>query len=45
MFKELNGVSPWEYINIKRIEKAELLLAERKTTILYAASECGFENI
>ncbi len=45
LFKELNGVSPWEYINIKRIEKAKLLLAERKTTILYVASECGFENI
>ncbi len=45
LFKELNGVSPWEYINIKRIEKAKAMLIEGGHGILYIAGECGFSNI
>ena len=45
LFKELNGVSPWEYINIKRIEKAKIMLIEGNETILYIANECGFGNL
>ena len=45
LFKELNGVSPWEYINIKRIEKAKIMLTEGHETILYIAGECGFSNL
>ncbi len=45
LFKELNGVSPWEYINIKRVEKAKSMLSEGKYGILYIANECGFPNI
>lgn len=45
LFKELNGVSPWEYINIKRIEKAKSMLADGNDTILYIANECGFGNL
>ncbi len=45
LFKELNGISPWEYINIKRIEKAKMMLSETNDTILYIANECGFGNL
>ena len=45
LFKSLNGVSPWEYINIKRIEKAKMMLSETNDTILYIANECGFGNL
>ena len=45
LFKALNGVSPWEYINIKRIEKAKRMLSESNETIIYIANECGFGNL
>lgn len=45
LFKELNGLSPWEYINIKRVEKAKNLLLSTDMTILFIANECGFNNI
>ncbi len=45
LFKELNGVSPWDYINIKRVELAKTMLRETNETVLYISSECGFSNL
>lgn len=45
LFKELNGVSPWDYINIKRVDKAKALLNGTDNTIISVASECGFANL
>ena len=45
LFKELNGVSPWDYINIKRVELAKSMLRNTSQTVLYISSECGFSNL
>ncbi len=45
LFKELNGVSPWDYINIKRVELAKKMLRDRNETVLFISSECGFSNL
>lgn len=44
MFKKLNGISPWEYITIKRIEKAISLIKTTDMTILDIAESCGFSS-
>ena len=46
IFKQLNGISLWEYINAKRIEKAIYLIrsGEHRLTVLDIAMECGFNN-
>lgn len=44
VFKKLNGVSPWEYITIKRVEKAIHLLKTTDATKLDIAMECGFNS-
>lgn len=43
-FKELNGVTPWDYIHIKRVEKALSLLRHGDGNILDIALSCGFNN-
>ena len=45
VFKKLNGITPWEYINIKRIEKAKHLLRTTQKTVLEISLECGFNNL
>ena len=45
VFKKLNGITPWEYINIKRIEKAKQLLRTTQKTVLEISLECGFNNL
>lgn len=45
VFKKFNGISPWEYINIKRIEKALTLLKSTDKTKLEIASDCGFSSL
>ena len=42
VFKKLNGVSPWEYITIKRVERAIAMLQETNLTKLEIAAACGF---
>ena len=42
VFKKMNGLSPWEYITIKRVEMATELLKNSETTILDIAHQCGF---
>jgi len=44
IFKKLNGISPWDYITIKRIEKAIQLLKTTNKTMLEIALNCGFNN-
>ncbi len=45
MFKRLNGMTPWEYISIKRIEKAQELLRSTEKSVLDISFDCGFNNI
>lgn len=46
IFKTLNGIPLWDYINAKRIEKAVKLITTNPTnlTMLEIALECGFNN-
>lgn len=44
VFKKLNGISPWEYITIKRVEKAIGLLKSTDATKLDIAMQCGFNS-
>ena len=43
-FKKMNSVSPWEYITVKRIEKAVELLKTTNLTKLDIAQRCGFSS-
>lgn len=42
VFKKYNGLSPWDYITIKRVEKAEVMLKNSNLSKLEIAAECGF---
>lgn len=44
IFKKLNSVSLWEYITVKRIEKAVELLKTTDLTKLDIAERCGFSS-
>ena len=44
VFKKMNSVSVWEYIKIKRIEKAVGLLKTTTLTKLDIAERCGFSS-
>ena len=44
LFKKLNGVTPWEYLTARRIEKSYSLLSRRDMNILEVANSCGFNN-
>lgn len=44
VFKRLNGISAWDYITIKRIEKSVVLLETTDKTMLEIACRCGFNN-
>ena len=43
-FRKLNGISPWEYITIKRIERAIHLIETTNLSRLDVAMQCGFNN-
>ena len=43
-FKKMNSVSPWEYITVKRVEKAVELLKTTDLTKLDIAQRCGFSS-
>ena len=44
-FRDVTGMSPWEYITTKRIERAiRLLKKEKSMNILDIALACGFNN-
>lgn len=44
VFKKLNGISPWEYITIKRVDKAISLLKSTDATKIDIAMQCGFNS-
>lgn len=44
LFKTLNGISPWDYITIKRIERAISLLQTTSLSKLEIAGICGFSS-
>ncbi len=44
IFKEYMGMSVWDYVCIKRIEKALMLLKTTDSNIINIAFECGFNN-
>ena len=44
VFKKYNGISPWDYIKIKRVEKAIELLKTTNMTKLEIAEKCGFNS-
>lgn len=46
VFKKINGISLWQYVNAKRVEKAVRLIADpqEKLTMLEIAARCGFNN-
>ena len=44
LFKKLNGISAWDYITIKRIERAVEYLKTTEYTKLEIATKCGFNN-
>jgi AraC-like DNA-binding protein/mannose-6-phosphate isomerase-like protein (cupin superfamily) len=44
VFKRLNGISPWEYITIKRVEKAVEMLKSTDLSKLEIAERCGFSG-
>lgn len=44
VFKKYNGISPWDYIMIKRIEKSIRLIKSTDMSKLDIASQCGFNS-
>ena len=44
VFKKFNGISPWDYITIKRVEKAISLLKTSDLNKLEIAEMCGFSS-
>lgn len=44
VFKKMNGMTPWQYINIRRIEHAMQLLRTTDDTVLDIAVKCGYHN-
>ena len=44
MFKKFNGISPWDYITIKRVERAIELLKTTNQNKLQIAEKCGFSS-
>ena len=45
VFKNLNGMTPWEYIGLKRIERAKQLLRTTEKSVLEISLDCGFNNV
>lgn len=44
VFKKFNGISPWDYIAIKRVEKAIRLLKTSNANKIEIAEACGFSS-
>ncbi len=45
VFKKYNGISPWDYITIKRIEKSIELIKTTDMTKYEIAESCGFNSM
>ncbi len=44
VFKKFNGLSPWEYITIKRVDRAIEMIKNTDMTKLEIAERCGFSS-
>lgn len=44
VFRQCMGMTPWDYISIKRIEEALTLIKTTNHSILEIATACGFNN-
>lgn len=44
IFKKYNGISPWDYITIKRVENAVKMIQNTNLTKLEIAEKCGFSS-
>ena len=44
VFKKYNGITLWDYINIKRVEKAIKALKSERNTKIEIAESCGFSS-
>lgn len=44
-FKAVTGIAPYEYVLIRRVERAVQLLRETDQTVLAVAAECGFRSL
>src|ERR1700741_1652568 len=44
-FKQVYGISPYQYMLMKRLQHANVLLNEEGKTISSIASECGFPDL
>ena len=44
VFKKFNGISPWEYITIKRVDRAIDMIKSSDMTKLEIAERCGFSS-
>ena len=44
VFKKFNGVSPWEYITIKRVDRAIDMIKSTDMTKIEIAERCGFSS-
>ncbi len=45
VFGELNGLTPWEYITIRRIERSCELLKSTDLSVIEVAERCGYSNL
>lgn len=45
LFTELNGLTTWDYITIRRIERSCELLSKTDLPIIEVAQRCGYENL
>ncbi|MBE6627344.1 MAG: helix-turn-helix domain-containing protein [Ruminococcaceae bacterium] len=45
LFTELNGLTTWDYITIRRIERSCELLRKTDLPIIEVAQRCGYENL
>lgn len=45
LFKTFNGLSPWEYITIRRVERSRELLRSTSLSVLEVAQRSGFSNL
>ena len=45
LFSKLNGLTPWEYIILRRMDRSRLLLRSTNLPIIEIADHCGYENL
>ena len=45
LFSFFNGLTPWEYITLRRIERSCTLLKDTDLSVLEVAGQCGYVNL